>query len=133
MQLLICSTRSCTKFNSRYQLRNTCSYFFGARHVVVYLLLFRPNQTPPFESKEGYHDHDGHGREDSPEDSSVSLKQSISAGGSATMFGHGSRDSSRDGQADGIADLGDLIEDTAGQRLFFSGIGVGDDDVRDRE
>lgn len=97
--------------------------------MVVYLLLFRSNQAAIFESKDGYHDHDGHGREYSPENSSIALKQSISAGGSARMLGHGSRDSSRDGQADGIADLGDLIEDTAGQRLFFSGIGVGDDDI----
>ena len=96
--------------------------------MIIYLVLFRSNQTALFESKEGYNDHDGHGGEYGPENRSVTLKQSISPG-SGRMLGHGSRDSSGDGQANGIADLGDLVEDTAGERLFFSGIGVGDNDV----
>ena len=46
------------------------------------------------------------------------------------MLRHGSRDSSRDGQAHRITDLRDLVEDTAGERLLFSGVGVGDNNIR---
>ena len=93
------------------------------------LLLLRPNQTTLSQPKESYHHHNSHSREYSPENSSIPLKQSLSPR-SGRMLRHGSRDSSRDGQAYRITDLGDLIEDTAGERLFFSGIGVGDNNIR---
>ena len=49
------------------------------------------------------------------------------------MLGDGSSDGGRDGQADRVSDLGDLVEDAARERLLLARVGVGDDEVGDCE
>lgn len=49
------------------------------------------------------------------------------------MLGDGRRNGSCDGQADGVPNLRNLIEDATGKRLLFSGIRVGNDEIGDCE
>ena len=86
------------------------------------------HKTRLSEPKESDNNHRSRSREDCPKRSAVALQQSIRGIGPG-MLGRRCRNGSGDGQADGVAELGDFVEYSTSKRLDVGWVRVGDDEV----
>lgn len=92
------------------------------------LVVFFADETSLSKSKEGYNNDNGCCSKNGPKCCAVALQKSIGRVGLG-MFSRGCRDSSSDGQANRVAELSDLVEYAASQRLDVCRVRIRDDEI----